>query len=231
MRWRKYRTVRELDKDNNRSLRGIQRLHHRPVADDMAASCATRHVPEGRSDPCGSLPVWPGVRRAGRPRQSPALTPGPAARAAGRLDLVRHDSATDRSGFCPGALAPAPPAASLVQPSPSTPSRWPAPVPWSPVVDELQPLVMRSCHFVPKLALNCAFGSQQFSSLHAVSGAHVPWMCPESMGRAHGSGLTTWMRTTGAYDDRTTSAASEGCLRSSMPAVACPCCCTELTLI
>ena len=93
MRWRKYRTVRELDKDNNRSLRGIQRLHHRPVADDMAASCATRHVPEGRSDPCGSLPVWPGVRRAGRPRQSPALTPGqrPAQRAA--LIQERHNSA------------------------------------------------------------------------------------------------------------------------------------------
>ena len=211
----------------------IQRLHHRPGdAVDMAASWpGLGAVPEGRRViHSGSLR---GVARrapGGPPKAEPGADAGPRRRRS-RLDLVRHDSATDRSGFCPGALAPAPPAASLVQPSPSTPSRWPAPVPWSPVVDELQPLVMRSCHFVPKLALNCAFGSQQFSSLHAVSGAHVPWMCPESMGRAHGSGLTTWMRTTGAYDDRTTSAASEGCLRSSMPAVACPCCCTELTLI
>lgn len=51
------------------------------------------------------------------------------------------------------------------------------------VVDELQPLITRSCCFVPKAALNCGFASQQFSSLHAVSGAHVPWMCPTSMGR------------------------------------------------
>ncbi len=54
------------------------------IADDMAASCVTWQVPECRSDPSGSLQAWPGVRRAGRPRQSPALTPGqrPAQRAA-----------------------------------------------------------------------------------------------------------------------------------------------------
>jgi hypothetical protein len=42
-----------------------------------------------------------------------------------------------------------------------------------------------------------------------------------------------WMRTTGAHDDRTTSAASRRCLRSCMPAVVrprcCTFCCTELT--
>ncbi len=37
------------------------------------------------------------------------------------------------------------------------------------------------------------------------------------------------MQTTGAHDDRTTSAASKRCLRSCMPAVVRPCCCTELT--
>ena len=34
------------------------------------------------------------------------------------------------------------------------------------------------------------------------------------------------MRTTGAHDDRTTSTASKRCLRSCMPAVVRPCCCT-----
>lgn len=39
-------------------------------------------------------------------------------------------------------------------------------------------------------------------------------------------GLTTSMRTTGARDYRTTSAASKCCLWSCVPAVARPCCCT-----
>ena len=47
----------------------------------------------------------------------------------------------------------------------------------SPVVDELHALVICGCRFVLKPALSCVFASQQFSSLHAVSGAHVPWMC------------------------------------------------------
>jgi hypothetical protein len=50
--------------------------------------------------------------------------------------------------------------------------------PWSPVVDELDPLIIRSCGSIPKLAVTCVFGSQQFSSLHAMFGAHVPRMCP-----------------------------------------------------
>jgi hypothetical protein len=33
----------------------------------------------------------------------------------------------------------------------------------SPVVDELQPLVMRNCRFASKPALSCYFASQQFS--------------------------------------------------------------------
>jgi len=37
---------------------------------------------------------------------------------------------------------------------------------------------MRSCRFTAKPRLNCDFASRQFSSLHMVSGAHVPWMCP-----------------------------------------------------
>jgi len=48
------------------------------------------------------------------------------------------------------------------------------------------------------------------------------------------SGLTLSMRTTGAYDKRTTSAASKRCPRSCTLAVVRPCCCTscrtELTL-
>ncbi len=57
---------------------------------------STRRVPEGRSDLCGSLQVGPGVRRAGRPRQSPALTPGqrPAQRAA----LIQYGFIRQRSG-------------------------------------------------------------------------------------------------------------------------------------
>src|SRR5258708_24706652 len=55
---------------------GTQTRRDPRVDDDMAASCATRRVPEGRSDLCGSLQVWPGVCRPGRPRHSPALTPG-----------------------------------------------------------------------------------------------------------------------------------------------------------
>jgi len=41
--------------------------------------------------------VWPGVRRAGRPQAAePGADTGPAARAAGRLDQKRRDSATHR---------------------------------------------------------------------------------------------------------------------------------------
>lgn len=47
---------------------------------------------------------------------------------------------------------------------------------------------MFSRRFAPKSALSCAFASQQFSSLHVVFGAYVPWMCPASICRAHGSG-------------------------------------------
>jgi len=50
--------------------------------------------------------------------------------------------------------------------------------PWSPVVDELQPPVSCSCGMSLKPAVTCIFGSRQFSSLHAVFGAHVPSMCP-----------------------------------------------------
>ncbi len=49
-----------------------------------------------------------------------------------------------------------------------------------------------------------------------------------------GFGFTNWMQTTGAPEDRSTSAGSQRCLRSCMRAVVCPrCCtfcCTELTL-
>jgi hypothetical protein len=38
--------------------------------------------------------------------------------------------------------------------------------------------------------------------------------------------FSIWMQTTGACDNRTTSAASKRCLRSRMPAVVRPCCCT-----
>ena len=59
----------------------------------------------------------------------------------------------------------------------------------SAVVDELHPLVIRCCGLALRSAPTCVVGSQQFSSVHAVSGAHVPSVCPAS-GRteAHGSG-------------------------------------------
>jgi hypothetical protein len=60
----------------------------------------------------------------------------------------------------------------------------------SAVVDEPQSLVIRSCGLAPKPVLTCVFGSQQFSSLHAISGVHVPSMCPASMGQ--GSRLRRW---------------------------------------
>jgi len=69
--------------------------------------------------------------------------------------------------------------------------------PSSLVVDEPQPLVICCCGFAPKPALSCDFASQQFSSLHVVSGAHVPRMCPALTGAACASTLTTWMQTTG----------------------------------
>ncbi len=50
------------------------------------------------------------------------------------------------------------------------------------VVDEPQPLVICSCGLAPRPRVTWVFGSRQFSSLHVVSGAHVPWMCPASAG-------------------------------------------------
>jgi hypothetical protein len=48
----------------------------------------------------------------------------------------------------------------------------------SSVVDELHPLVVGNCGLTPKPLVTCVFGSQHFSSLHAISHAHVPWLCP-----------------------------------------------------
>jgi hypothetical protein len=48
------------------------------------------------------------------------------------------------------------------------------------IVDEPQPLVMRSCRFVPEPCLSCDFVSQYISSFHVVSNACVPWMSPTS---------------------------------------------------
>ncbi len=45
---------------------------------------------------------------------------------------------------------------------------------WLPIVDELRPLVTCSCGSTPKLAVTWVFGSQQFSSLHAIFGSCVP---------------------------------------------------------
>lgn len=42
---------------------------------------------------------------------------------------------------------------------------------------------MHSCRFVLIDCLSCDFACQQFSALHVVSGAHVPWMCPVAVGR------------------------------------------------
>jgi hypothetical protein len=50
------------------------------------------------------------------------------------------------------------------------------------VVGELPSLPMRNCCFAPKPAVTCDFGSQWFSSFHAVFGAHVPSMCPRQLG-------------------------------------------------
>lgn len=49
---------------------------------------------------------------------------------------------------------------------------------WSPVVDELHPLVAGNCGLTLKPVVSCVFGSHQFSWLHAVSRVHVPSMCP-----------------------------------------------------
>jgi hypothetical protein len=49
-----------------------------------------------------------------------------------------------------------------------------------PVVGELPPLAICNCGFAPKPAVTYDFGSQRFSSFHAVFGAHVPSMCPVS---------------------------------------------------
>jgi hypothetical protein len=65
----------------------------------------------------------------------------------------------------------------------------------APVVDEPHVLAIRCCGFVSKPAMTCVFGSRQFSSLHAISGAHVPSMCPA---RSIWPGRhAVWMQTTG----------------------------------
>jgi hypothetical protein len=103
--------------------------------------------------------------------------------------------------------------------------------------------------------LTCVFSSQHFSSYPASCRSDVPSLCPRwrhpsttmttcpvglptspllplsgtrrarSAGRPIGQ--TTSMRTTGAHDDWPTSAASQWCLRPSMPAVVRPRCCTS----
>jgi hypothetical protein len=87
---------------------------------------------------------------------------------------------------------------SLAVPTATQVGVWSTSGPWSPVVDELQPLGIRCCGFPPKPALSCDFASQQFSSLHVVSGTHVPRMCPALTGTACAFSLTTWMQTMGA---------------------------------
>ena len=56
----------------------------------------------------------------------------------------------------------------------------------SAVVDEPQPLVTCSCRFASESALSCGLASHQLLSFHALSRAHVPWMCPASVARTYG---------------------------------------------
>ncbi len=53
------------------------------------------------------------------------------------------------------------------------------------------------------------------------------WSAMVVSSQAHGSRLTTWMRTIGACQVRISSAASQRCLRSCMRAIVRPCCCTS----
>jgi hypothetical protein len=66
----------------------------------------------------------------------------------------------------------------LAAPTARLRSTWSASGPCSPVVGELSRLVTATCHFAPASLLSWGFASQKFSSSRAVSGAHVPWMCP-----------------------------------------------------
>jgi hypothetical protein len=50
------------------------------------------------------------------------------------------------------------------------------------VVNEPQSLAMHSCGRAPEPIVTCNFGSQRFSSFHAVFGAHVPSMRPARPG-------------------------------------------------
>ena len=54
-------------------------------AEEDGSTVQERARAGGRADLCHVPCVWPGVRRAGLPRLSPALTPGPAAPRAPRL--------------------------------------------------------------------------------------------------------------------------------------------------
>jgi hypothetical protein len=75
--------------------------------------------------------------------------------------------------------------------APTTPQvgAWSTLGPWSPVVDEPHSLVIGNCGLTQKPVVTCVFGSQHFSSLHAIFHAHVPWVCPGfPPGWAHGSG-------------------------------------------
>ena len=54
-------------------------------------------VPVERRGQVATCSVWPGVRRAGLPRLSPALTPGQRRRRR-RLDQIRLNSAADKRG-------------------------------------------------------------------------------------------------------------------------------------
>ena len=56
----------------------------------------------------------------------------------------------------------------------------------SAVVDEPHSLVIGSCGSALELVVTCCFGSRQFSSLHAICGAHVPGTRPVAHIRAIG---------------------------------------------
>jgi len=56
----------------------------------------------------------------------------------------------------------------------------------SAVVDELHSLVIGSCGSALETCVICCFGSRQFSSLHAICGAHVPGTCPSARGAYSG---------------------------------------------
>ena len=79
--------------------------------------------------------------------------------------------------------------------APTTPQvgAWSTLGPWSPIVDELQPLAIGNYGLTPKPVVTCVSGSQHFSSLHAISHAHVPWLCPDFLqAGTRGSGGSLW---------------------------------------